>query len=295
MKLNAAPAAKATDNEVSTPVTTETVAIEPQPQAVIELKPDPMAPKLVDDVSFIDVPMPTVEDVVKESKTHSFLLSPETEELKFVKDVENFEREVVVEDKAADVFYSPAIPGERIMEHSNQSGQQEAESEEEKEEPVKSYLSKPANIYAEAKAEEPAAQKKESYVEKKEISRDQFSVYEKSETVEKTTISFSAIEKETEVEPTIDALTHAFEEEELQKRRQLERIQKLRNLSFNVNSNDPSDEFENVPAYIRRNMELKNNTSHIESYYSKFEISSDDQNHGQINTINTFLDGKKPD
>ncbi|MCH5689457.1 hypothetical protein LWM68_37605 [Niabella sp. W65] len=132
-----------------------------------------------------------------------------------------------------------------------------------------------------------------------ETSKDAFTVYEKEEVVEveKTTISFSAVEKEKEkeVEPTISALNDAYEEEEMRKRRQLERIQKLRNLSFNVNSNDPTDEFENVPAYIRRNMELKNNTSHIESYYSKFEVSSDDQNHGQINTINTFLDGKKPD
>lgn len=266
----------------------------------IDLKPDPMAPKLVDDFSFMDAPMPTVEDVVEEEKTSTFLLSSGEEDLKFVKDVENIEKEVAVEDQAQSAFYSPAIPGNRVFEQVPPVAKNEAsttpenEAEEIKHEPLRTYLSKPANIYAEAK-EEAALPNKE--VKAEEPLKSPFTVYEKEEVieVEKTTINFSSVEKEKEAEPTINALNDAYEEEERRKRRQLERIQKLRNLSFNVNSNDPTDEFENVPAYIRRNMELKNNTSHIESYYSKFEVSSDDQNHGQINTINTFLDGKKPD
>src|SRR5690606_3275662 len=124
-----------------------------------------------------------------------------------------------------------------------------------------------------------------SEVKAEEPSKDAFTVYEKPEVVqfESPAVTLAAKENEQEEEQTIEALNNAFEEEEMQRRRQLERIQKLRNLSFNVNSNDPTDEFEDVPAYISRNMELKNNTSHIESYYSKFEISSDEQNHGQIN------------
>ena len=42
------------------------------------------------------------------------------------------------------------------------------------------------------------------------------------------------------------------------KRRAAERINKLRNLSFNMNAADPNNEFETVPAYIRRNLELYN-------------------------------------
>ncbi|WP_346236831.1 cell division protein FtsZ [Niabella insulamsoli] len=294
MKLN---------GETAKPTATATTAtpepvVEPPvqaaaPQEPVMLKPDPMAPKLVEDFSFIDAPMPTVEDVVEEPETTNFLLGAEEEELKFVKDVENFEKATDVEDKAADVFYSPAIPGERILEPLGEKDKAEApEDAEKQEEPVRSYLSKPANIYAEAKEEQPVAQKRDTYAEQKQAPKEQFSVYEKSEVIEvhKTTVNLVK-----EEEPTIDALNEAYQEEEMQKRRQLERIQKLRNLSFNVNSNDPTDEFENVPAYIRRNMELKNNTSHIENYYSKFEISTDDQNQGQINTINTFLDGNKPD
>ncbi len=85
------------------------------------------------------------------------------------------------------------------------------------------------------------------------------------------------------------------DEADEQKRRAAERLHKLRNLSFNVNSADPNNEFETVPAYIRRNMELYNSNSHIENFYSNYEVKSDDNNQAHISTINTFLDGKKPD
>jgi len=45
-------------------------------------------------------------------------------------------------------------------------------------------------------------------------------------------------------------------EDENAKKRAIERIAKIRNLSFNVNVTDPNNEFETVPAYLRRNMEL---------------------------------------
>lgn len=46
------------------------------------------------------------------------------------------------------------------------------------------------------------------------------------------------------------------ETEEL--RRQLRSVLQPRNLSFNVNAADPNNEFETVPAYLRRNMEIHN-------------------------------------
>jgi cell division protein FtsZ len=85
------------------------------------------------------------------------------------------------------------------------------------------------------------------------------------------------------------------DEAEEQKRRAAERIQKLRNLSFNVNAADTNNEFETVPAYIRRNLELYNTVSPAENFYSSYEVKADDNNNGQISSINTFLDGKKPD
>lgn len=86
------------------------------------------------------------------------------------------------------------------------------------------------------------------------------------------------------------------DEAEEQKRRAAERIQKLRNLSFNINGSDPNNEFETVPAYIRRNMELYNNPhSSVENFYSGYTVNSNENNQADISTINTFLEGKKPD
>jgi len=84
------------------------------------------------------------------------------------------------------------------------------------------------------------------------------------------------------------------ETEEL-RRRANDRIAKLRNLSFNINAADPNNEFEAVPAYLRRNMELHNSIADVESFYSKYTVKSDENNQAEISTINTFLDGKKPD
>ncbi len=79
------------------------------------------------------------------------------------------------------------------------------------------------------------------------------------------------------------------------RRRASERIAKLRNLSFNMNAADPNNEFETVPAYLRRNMEMHNQIADVESFYSNYTVKSDDNNKGTVSTINKFLDGKKPD
>jgi cell division protein FtsZ len=79
------------------------------------------------------------------------------------------------------------------------------------------------------------------------------------------------------------------------RRRAAERISKLRNLSFNMNAADPNNEFEIVPAYIRRNLELYNTVTSVESFYSQYEVKADKNNTGEISTINSFLDGKRPD
>ena len=106
-----------------------------------------------------------------------------------------------------------------------------------------------------------------------------------------------------EKEPRADQNVHlAFSEEppvtdeaEEQRKKAADRLQKLRNLSFNIHASDPNNEFENVPAYLRRNLELYNTISPAENFYSNYTVQSDENNQAQINTINTFLDGKKPD
>jgi cell division protein FtsZ len=58
---------------------------------------------------------------------------------------------------------------------------------------------------------------------------------------------------------------------------------------------DNSSEFENVPAYLRRNMELHNSIANVEDFYSRAQVKTDDKNQGQISTLNNFLHGEKPD
>jgi len=87
-----------------------------------------------------------------------------------------------------------------------------------------------------------------------------------------------------------------MDETEEQRKRAAERLQKLRSLSFNMNAADPNNEFETVPAYIRRNMELFGNTlTSVENFYSKYTVGKDENDNTNISSINTFLDGKKPD
>ncbi|HTN37695.1 MAG TPA: cell division protein FtsZ [Arachidicoccus sp.] len=86
-------------------------------------------------------------------------------------------------------------------------------------------------------------------------------------------------------------------EEEIKRRKAEERIQKLRNLSYNIQHSDPNSEFDAVPAYVRRNLEMLGGaeSTAAENYYSKYTVSKDDHNDTNISSINAFLEGKKPD
>jgi cell division protein FtsZ len=85
------------------------------------------------------------------------------------------------------------------------------------------------------------------------------------------------------------------DETEQLRMRAAERIAKLRNLSFNINAADPNNEFEEVPAYLRRNMDMHNQIADVETFYSNYTVSSNDKNQADLNSLNNFLDGKKPD
>jgi cell division protein FtsZ len=161
------------------------------------------------------------------------------------------------------------------------------------------YLAKPSQIYAEEKpkhesktVDEPTPLQVPAQ-EDEPVKEMQLVVKESHEAVED--------EKEKKVHQTMPIMMSPVEEppmvdetDEL-KRRAMDRIAKLRNLSFNVNAADPNNEFESVPAYLRRNMELHNSIADVESFYSNYTVKSDENNKAEIGTINTFLDGKKPD
>ena len=160
------------------------------------------------------------------------------------------------------------------------------------------YLAKPSQIYVEDEpsresnvVEQPTPLQIPVQVDEPEVEL-QLVVKDSTEAVE---------EQELNVQQTPPIMMSPVEEpllvdeaDEL-KRRAMDRIAKLRNLSFNINAADPNNEFESVPAYLRRNMELHNSIADVESFYSNYTVKSDENKQMQIGTINTFLDGKKPD
>ena len=159
-------------------------------------------------------------------------------------------------------------------------------------------LSKPANIYAEARAEQlpvmtPAAAVKTA--EKHELTAHKDEEATEMQLVIKEDTQTAKAAKP-EVTPPAPEELPVIDEVEEQKKRASERIQKLRNLSYNISGSESNNEFESVPAYIRRNLELYNTANSVENFYSNYTVKPDENNNkSQISTLNTFLDGKKPD
>lgn len=171
------------------------------------------------------------------------------------------------------------------------------------------YLTRPTNIYAETVVErplfknhpistpiesppatpiqlpeDPAPQETEETMEMQLVEREEVPAPQTPLLYELHSATPKPIEEPLSVDETIE-----------QQRRAVDRLQKLRNLSFNVNASDPNNEFETVPAYIRRNMELYNSKTEIENFYSSYEVKEDPSKQGPISTLNSFLEGKKPD
>ena len=158
---------------------------------------------------------------------------------------------------------------------------------------------KPVQIYAEEKPEFLKSTSKEEPLPQQPSTQNDEPAAEMQLVVKETLEA--AEEKQVPQEQAQPILRTSVEEPAMQdetedlRRRAMERISKLRNLSFNINAADPNNEFETVPAYLRRNMEMHNQIADVESFYSNYTVKSDDNNQAEISTINTVLDGKKPD
>lgn len=86
-----------------------------------------------------------------------------------------------------------------------------------------------------------------------------------------------------------------FEE---QKRALEERAERLRRMSFDVKSNENADDIENVPAYVRKNIKIDDRTPSADEYYSGYSVGKDEDkkdSQADLQSLNTFLQGKKPD
>ncbi len=283
-------------------------------KVMIEEVKDLLAPKLVDELTMQDAPMPVMNDlivtehikeeepvVLLELKMDENLLSNNTGE-----NGKNTVEKMLTPEKKEDIYSvfesTPISRNEPITLSTDSTKEVNKDSTSTSPLPAASggyQLARPSNIYAESKAEVytsmPSVEKPVSAdvaaKSEDELSDLQMQLVEKDIPAADMPLAHHAqAPLSTEVEDS--ALRDEADE---QKRRAAERLHKLRNLSFNVNSADPNNEFETVPAYIRRNMELYNSNSHIENFYSNYEVKSDQNNQAQISTINTFLDGKKPD
>ena len=172
------------------------------------------------------------------------------------------------------------------------------------------YLAKPSNIYAEPRTADHSCPPDHSSPPVKQPVLQELPVQQSVQKEEEPSFDMQLVIKDedsnkaadepralqTQQSQTFPAEDPAMPDEaEEQKRRAVERIQKLRNLSFNVNAADTNNEFETVPAYIRRNLELYNTVSPAENFYSSYEVKADENNTGKISTLNSFLDGKKLD
>jgi cell division protein FtsZ len=164
------------------------------------------------------------------------------------------------------------------------------------------YLAKPTNIYAEQKTSESNVEP--SPVREQGLNKPVMSFREESASSDEMQLVFRndiPSADEPGAYPTQSNVSGAFsiedpalqDEVEEQKRKAQERIQKLRNLSFNTNASDPNNEFETVPAYVRRSLEFQQ-PSTPETFYSKYEVVKEDDS-SRLTRFNTFLEGKKPD
>src|SRR5690606_23920064 len=87
-----------------------------------------------------------------------------------------------------------------------------------------------------------------------------------------------------------------FEE---QKRALEERAERLRAISFNIQAGkEVQEELENVPAYIQRNVPVDDSVASAETFYSGYTVGKPEEKpeeKAQIQSVNTFLEGNKPD
>ncbi|MFN9110769.1 MAG: hypothetical protein ACK5XN_11940, partial [Bacteroidota bacterium] len=183
------------------------------------------------------------------------------------------------------------------------------------------FLTKPAVIYqdtTEAVTEEEVISKNEEVVtlsQEPELIVEQPLVHFFIEEAEEPQLQMELIEKDSEDIADIDNEIISFEENNIeeaedtvkfsqtiitdeaeeQRKKAADRLHKLRNLSFNYNAADPNNEFETVPAYIRKNLDLYNTISPAENFYSNYSVQKDDENKVHIDNRNTFLYGNRPD
>ncbi|MEN9319979.1 MAG: cell division protein FtsZ [Bacteroidota bacterium] len=284
-----------------------TASVESNEPVALEIEA-PEALVTLDEVALtIDELAPTMQEFAMPEMSNVYVSAPDFEEEEEV--VASFDEELISQEIVLEDF-NETVEEEEIAEVFELNMEEEAT-------PIYNtefVLNKPVNIYAEAELE--AALELEPNVEAvAEVANEITAEVVVPAETENLETSFRSVEMEMEEEPTMQLVMReessltaqnrpqhssfdiSMDNSEEQRRKVAERIQKLRNLSFNINNgSDPGVEFDAVPAYVRRNLDLFGNTmASVENYYSKYTVEQDENNQTQISTINSFLDGKKPD
>jgi cell division protein FtsZ len=284
-------------------------AVEPTKAAVILDEVEITLDEVEITLDEIEIPMdelaPTMQEFVVTEMSNVYVSAPDFDE----EEESSFEAEVISQEIILEDF-NEAFVEEEVAEVFELNMEEEAT-------PIYNtefVLNKPLNIYAEAELEIEAEVEQQVEAVTEQASEIIAEVVLAADT-ENLETSFRNVEMETEEEPTMQLVMReesvgsqqnrpqhlsfdiSLDNSEEQRRKVAERIQKLRNLSFNINNgSDPGVEFDAVPAYVRRNLDLFGNTmASVENYYSKYTVEQDENNQTQISTINSFLDGKKPD
>ncbi len=282
----------------------------PKPEATTTTtKEDLLAPRLIDENTIAEeIPMPQLQDANFDLHLGSLSKIEEIEEepeapvhlqLKIKEEgVEAEEEKKELERKKQDLDDRFEKLRRSILSTDNQAPKP-AQNTSQASAASGGYLARPSNIYAESKPEVSTSKPLEEKPVPPPVAK-----VEDPETFDMQLVIRNDIPKAADTTashhtqtPNIPPVEEPAMQDgtEDQKRRAAERLQKLRNLSFNINAADPNNEFEAVPAYIRRNMELYNTVSSVENFYSNYTVKDDGKNSATISTINSFLDGKKPD
>jgi cell division protein FtsZ len=237
----------------------------------------------------------TIADVMVEAEAASSELD-ELQPIMYEFDEELVEEEIV-EAPVSTVFVSiPEADEEEVYELNMETTTVDFTTE--------FVLQKPSNIYEETpEVEEPAFEVEPVFEEEAPVVMEEpvmetsFRMVEQIEEEPTMQLVMKEVEPMQNARPAHQDFDMPVDNAEEQRRKVAERIQKLRNLSFNINNGaDPNTEFDAVPAYVRRNLDLFGNTmASVENYYSKYTVEQDENNQTNISTINSFLDGKKPD
>ena len=278
----------------------------PKPKATTTSKiEDPLAPKLIDENTIQEIPMPELKDAQNDIYlgTINFVEKEPEEEQPVHLQLKIKDEKAEADEEKKELERKKQWLDDRFEKlrqsvlANNNTGSTPKQNNSSTSAASGGYLARPSNIYAESKPEVFTSKPAEEPVPSPSAKTEQEELFDMQLVIRndipaaETPMSHQT---QTPQQPRAEepAMQDAAGD---QKRRAADRLQKLRNLSFNINAADPNNEFEAVPAYIRRNMELYNTSSSVENFYSNYTVKDDGNKGATISTINTFLDGKKPD